>query len=233
MLIPNTGKNLFRLFPYFHCLLRRFMMLKFEVIIIAMLFMSANSMAILVDDFNSYAPGQVNAVTPQWIGTDNIMIEVDPTDSANNVIGLHENGIGIQAATYGVLSSDATIAEGETKTLFLRFRATETIDSAFGLTQVDAPDVGGQNWGDFNPQVSVNFGNFRVRDGGSFLVTGPYTPLEWYNLWMVVDNATDTMKVYLHDRPGEPATETDLVTVNSKDTFGFRNTTTTALDRFY
>jgi hypothetical protein len=209
------------------------MMLKFKFTIVAMLIMSANAMATLVDDFDSYAPGQVNAVTTQWIGTDNIMIEVDPTDAANNVIGLYENGIGIQAATYGILSSDATIAEGETKTLFLRFRATETIDSAFGLTQVDTPDVGGQNWGDFNPQVSVNFGNFRVRDSGSFLVTGPYTPLEWYNLWMVVDNATDTMKVYLHNRPSEAATEADLVTVNSKDTFGFRNATTNDLDRFY
>jgi hypothetical protein len=41
------------------------MMLKFKFTIVAMLIMSANAMATLVDDFDSYAPGQVNAVTTQ------------------------------------------------------------------------------------------------------------------------------------------------------------------------
>src|SRR4030042_3804963 len=104
-------------------------MYRFKFVFIAVLLMSANAMAVLVDNFDSYAPGQVNAVTTQWVGTDNVTIEVDPNNAANNVIGLHENGIGVQAATYGILSGDAIIAEGATQTLFLRFRATQPIAS--------------------------------------------------------------------------------------------------------
>jgi hypothetical protein len=198
----------------------------------AMLVMSANAMAVLVDDFDSYALGQVDTVTTNWRGTADVTIETDPTDPQNQVIRVWEN-TGTQKAVYGVLSSETSIPEGATKTLFLRFRATSVIDSAFGLTNVDTPDVGGNNWGQFGPQVSVLSGDFRVRDSGTWRVTGPYTALQWYNLWMVVDNATDTMKVYLHDRAGEPATEADRVTVNALDAFGYRNTIADTLDRFY
>jgi hypothetical protein len=201
-------------------------------VLAAALLMSANAMAVLVDNFDSYAPGQVDAVTAAWKGTANMTIEIDPNNPDNNVIRVQEAGA-TQQSTYCVLSSNAIIPEGATKTLFLRFRATNQIDSSFGLTDAATPDVGGTNWGQFNPQVSLNYGNFRVRDAGAFKVTGPYTALEWYNMWMVVDNATDTMKVYLHNRPSEAATEADLVKVGDQDTFVFRNKTTNDLIRFY
>ncbi|MBN1507132.1 MAG: LamG domain-containing protein [Sedimentisphaerales bacterium] len=198
----------------------------------AVLSISANAMAVLVDDFDSYALGQVDTVTTNWKGTADVTIETDPTDPQNRVIRVWEN-TGTQKAVYGVLSSEASIPEAATKTLFLRFRATSTIDSAFGLTNVDAPDVGGNNWGQFGPQVSVLSGDFRVRDSGTWRVARSYTALQWYNLWMVVDNATDTMKVYLHDRADEPATEADRITVGAFDTFGYRNAIADTLDRFY
>jgi hypothetical protein len=197
-----------------------------------MLVASVNATAVLVDDFDSYGLGQVDTVTTKWKGTADVTIETDPTDPENQVIRLWENS-GTQKAVYGILDSAASIPQGATKTVFLRFRATSTIDSAFGLTNVDAPDVGGQEWGQFGPQVSVLGGNFRVRNSGSWQVAGPYTPLQWYNLWMVIDNASDTMRVYLHSRPDQAATEADRVTAGGATSFGFRNAITDTLDRFY
>ncbi|MBN1359140.1 MAG: hypothetical protein JW993_01040, partial [Sedimentisphaerales bacterium] len=201
-------------------------------VLAVVLVVSASAMAVLVDDFEGYGLGQVDTVTTKWVGTADVTIETDPTDPQNQVIRVWENS-GTQKAVYGVLDSEASIPQGATKTVFLRFRATNAIDSAFGLTNVDSPDVGGNDWGQFGPQVSVLSGNFRVRDSGSWLIAQPYTPLQWYNLWMVIDNATDSMKVYVHDRPDEGGTEADRVTAGGGDSFGFRNAISDALDRFY
>ncbi len=196
------------------------------------LWASTGATAVLVDNFNGYQLGDVGTVSTTWKATVDVTIVTDPTDAANQVIRMQEN-TGVQKAAYCMLSSEATIPDGATKTLYLRFRATNPIDSAFGFANMDAPDVGGSDWGNFGPQVSVNSGNFRVRNSGSWSITGTYTPLDWYNLWIVVDNAADTMKVYLHNRPGQAATEADRVLAGSVDTFGFRNKVTGPLTRFY
>jgi hypothetical protein len=210
-------------------------MCKYGFIFGAVLLMSTSAMAaaVLVDDFDGYSQGAVGTVTTNWRATADVTIEPDPDNAENQVIRMQEN-TGVQKAAYCILSADASIPEGATKTLFLRFRATSSIDCAWGLSYVDAPDVGGSDWGQFGPQVSVLNGNFRVRNGSAgWPVVGPYTALQWYNLWMVVDNASDTMQVYLHSRPGERATEADRILAGTADTFGFRNTTTSALHRFY
>ncbi len=188
--------------------------------------------AVLVDNFDSYQLGDANSVTTTWKATVDVTIATDPAATANQVIRLQEN-TGVQKATYCMLSESAAIPEGATKTLFLRFRATNQIDSAFGFANKDTPDVGGNDWGNFGPQVSLNYGNFRVRNSGTWSVVGAYTELTWYNLWIVVDNANDTMQLYLHNRPNEAATEADRVMVGTTDTFGFRNKVAGPLTRFY
>jgi hypothetical protein len=186
---------------------------------------------VLVDNFNSYQPGEANSVTTTWKATADVTIVSDPNATANQVIRMQEN-TGVQKAAYCMLSENASIPEGATKTLFLRFRATSQIDCAFGFANKDTPDVGGSDWSNFGPQVSVNYGNFRVRNGGTWSVIQPYTA-QWYNLWMVVDNANDTFQLYLHNRPNEAATAADRLLVGTTDAFGFRNKVVGPLTRFY
>jgi hypothetical protein len=204
------------------------------------LWMSASAMAVLVDDFESYSLGSVNTVTTNWKGTVDVTIETDPANPANKVIRENQSTV-IQKGVYCILSDAASIPEGATKTLFLRFRATDQIDSAFGYANTDAPDITGTNWDQFGPQVSVLNGVFRIRNGTTGWSNGTtpnavapgFAPLQWYNLWMVVDNAADIIKVYVHGRPGDSATEADVVKAGTQDTFGFRHAVVGALTRFY
>ena len=81
---------------------------------------------------------------------------------------------------------------------------------------VNLTDDGNASNGTYNPQV-----------GASTLATG-LTEGTWYNLWMVVDNANDTMDLYLNGGISKP-------TVGDKingSPVAFMNGTANAIDRF-
>jgi len=221
------------------------MMNKTIAILMMFGFVTGLSSAVLVDDFDAYAPGAVETVTTNWKGI-NAQIQVDPADSTNQMLlGFQSGG---QSCTYGIFSTDASIAEGQTKTLFFRFRVNSaTTDQALGLTDVDAPATSDGNWGNFRVAVRVTNGVFGIRNGGSWIEgtdgvdritvnVGETQP--WYNCWIVVTNgvgattATDNFKVYLHQDGTEDAMESDRVSLGGADTFGFRTAVTTTLDRF-
>jgi hypothetical protein len=217
-------------------------MRKAVFIIMACLLTGWSAAATLVDDFDSYTPGAVGTVTEKWEGTANATIAVDPVDNTNKVIQIAEGGGTGQQSAYGILSSEATVANNTTKTMFLRFKATAALDESFGLTNVDAPLLGGDQWTDFRVQVAVVNGTIRARDGSltRTLANTAGTQIavntNWYNLWVIVDNAADTIKLYLNQNGDSGATEADLL-VNvaslTQSTFAFRTATTEALDRFY
>lgn len=199
----------------------------------------------LVDDFDGYELGPVNDVTTAWVGASDAgvaadstaSIVVDPVDSQNKVIQVTEGGGVGQQWLYRPLSATATIPDGTTSTMYVRFRATAEIDQSFGLTDVDTP---GANWGDFRVQFVVHNG-IQVRDGSSvrtlaWASDGTQVPFnaDWYNLWIVVNNSTDTVTLYLN-QTGEDATAANLL-VNLANTaqsaFAFRSAAGD-LDRFF
>lgn len=199
--------------------------------------------AILVDDFESYSLGSAGDVTTAWEGG-NSVIETDPADASNKV--LRGTQIGGQSSTYCILSPETSIAEGQTKTLFFRFRVnSNTTDTAMGMTNVDAPNTADGQWGIFGPDFRFTNGHLDVRhantwytDTGIILNVGETEP--WYNLWVVITNAvgssqaTDVFKLYVHQNGDDPATEANRVTVNggAVNTFGFRVAVADTLDRF-
>lgn len=204
----------------------------------ALCILSGICLAVEVDSFEFYAVGQVDAVTSSWKGMPagfvSAVIETDPTDAANKVLrvsavsgGLEGNGV------YGILAGDASVDNGTTKTLFLRFQASaSTTNQSFGLTNVDTPAAGGSgNWGDFRVQIGLVNGELRARDSDTMRTLTTVAPGQWYNLWVVVNNGTNTYSVYLN-QGGDDADEADRMSSGSIDTFAFRSGTTEALDRF-
>jgi hypothetical protein len=80
-------------------------------------------------------------------------------------------------------------------------------------------------------QISLINGALGARDGGTMRTLATVAPGTWYNLWVAVNNATDTFSVYLN-QGSDDATEADRMTSGSIDTFAFRSGSTEALDRF-
>lgn len=199
----------------------------------------------LVDDFENYETGPVDAVTSIWFSntTDNdCIIGVDPADTSNQVIST--NQIGEQTGTYCVLSSDQQIDTGTTKTLFVRFRTSTTgTDQSIGMTDLDTPATGGSDWGGFRPQIAVVNGAIGARQssGVTWLAYKNTSTTqiavnanEWYNLWIVINHAAGTYSLYLN-QGSIKATEADrLVVVNTAaENFTYRVATTNPLDRIY
>ena len=100
--------------------------------------LSGATLAGIVDDFDSYAIGTVDTVTSNWRGIASpalTVIREDPLDSSNQVLAVTEsnNNNGV----YGILSGDAIIPNGATKTLFLRIftpvSSPTAPNTAFGL----------------------------------------------------------------------------------------------------
>lgn len=195
--------------------------------------------AVLVDNFEGYTVGQIDAVTTNWrafVGATAglVSIATDPDNASNKVLQFTEDGA--SGGAYGILSGSAIIANGETKTLFYRFRTNASSgtapNSCIGLTDVDAP--GANSWTLHCVQVRLNNGTTQARNGTAWDPTPgiAISANTWYNVWVVVDHATNTWKLYMNPTAGANANPTtDRVgTVTPADAFRVSNTN--ALDRF-
>lgn len=186
-----------------------------------------------VDNFDSYTSGQVDLVTANWKGippsSAAAVIEADPTNAQNQVLRVISDNDGNDQGVYGILGN-AEIANGTTKILFLRFRASSSeTNHSLGLTDIDTPT----SLGNFRVQLIIDGDTLQIRDGAT---TRSLTPSintgSWYNLWVVVDNAADKTKLYLTQGIAG-ATEANRMKDGAFDTFAFYNGTTNSLDRFF
>ena len=160
----------------------------------------------VVDDFEGYATGLVRDVaSPPWTAHGDTMFAAieDDGSSVNNALtygwSTDYRGASLEVPYAGQIDNT------EVATLFFRFNSkTDDPDHAIGLS--DGADTSGAVWSDFETQFRViddpdAAGTFMVdaRDGGAFsapLATGLATDT-WYNVWMVVDQTTDTYDLYL------------------------------------
>ncbi|WP_411846266.1 hypothetical protein AAFN60_00935 [Roseibacillus persicicus] len=117
-------------------------------------------------------------------------------------------------------------------TIFMQvYIPTGGVDHSVGLTDVYAP---GADFGLFELQVAMRGATnlLTVRDGGGLFDTPSHPVGRWFNLWMVANNATDTVKVYVESLDGQTGVVDLTPDTNAAAPFSFRNGTTDVLSTF-
>ena len=155
-----------------------------------------------------------------WTASAAARVIADPLNGNNQVLEM----VGGNQKAYRAVPE---IADGSTGTLFFRFLRTGSVDTSFGLTDVDQPS------GTTDSRAYVNNQNsdeMLVRDGGAFKHAGIWGQDAWQCVWVVADNATDKVAVYSQGGPYEERTR---LPEGTEQQFGFRQGVTSALDRFW
>ncbi|WP_146397428.1 glycosyl hydrolase [Pseudobythopirellula maris] len=185
-----------------------------------------------IEDFDSYAPGNVRDVaSPPWTAHENTSLADIESVGGDNALSYGWSQE-FRGASRG-LGDGGAVEEDDTATVFFRFRSkTDDPDHSLGLG--DQATTGGVQFGDYETQIRLlddpsATGTFLIdaRNGGAFtapLATGLATD-EWHNVWMVIDQATDQYDVYLSTG------EADAVKLNATP-LAFRNGADSALDSF-
>lgn len=155
-----------------------------------------------------------------WTASGAPRVIADPLNGNNQV--LESVGGGEQA-----YRDIPAIKEGDTGTLFFRFMRTGSVDTSFGLTDVDAP-------GDYpDSRAYINNQNsdvMLVRDGGDFVPVGSWAKDSWQCVWIVADNQSDQVAVYSQGGAYEEMTR---LPDGAQEQFGFRESVDGDLDRFF
>lgn len=148
----------------------------------------------LLDNFESSTLGLVNG-QGGWTASgtpDPHMVVVDPDDSSNQVLtaGQTNSTVAMANAFIGI---GAGIAEGSTGTVFFRMRNDDPGDFVFGSTDMANPVT----WSDYEGYMRFASGSIDIRDGGGFAIGTAYDANQWYNVWLVLNNAADTTTMYV------------------------------------
>ncbi|MGJ8696777.1 MAG: hypothetical protein ACSHYF_10690 [Verrucomicrobiaceae bacterium] len=131
--------------------------------------------------------------------------------TATNAISKKLNELGLQ------------VREGATGTLFFQISASSgNVDNSIGLSDALSPSA----FGDFEAQTVIFRDNIlRARDAGAFRDQATYAIDTWMNVWIVADNASDQLKVYVESPDGETG-QIEITDDGGIDPFNFRNGTT-------
>jgi hypothetical protein len=91
-------------------------------------------------------------------------------------------------------------------------------------------------FGDFESELGLrnSTGELRVNNGGQYDVLLSLLPDTWYNLWMRIDNDSDTTTVWLNDMPGADGAASNILSNDAGATvFQFRSGTSNDLRTFF
>lgn len=190
----------------------------------------------LVDNFQSYTVGNFSSSNPTDTGSGPVWF---PT-TATSFVAIQDDGgdqylaLGWNSGRRGAYRDVPDIANGDTGTYYFQIRSLDSSpDVSFGLTDLSSPTLtGGGDFNDFEVQVAlIGAGptfDLRARNGGviNTLQTG-LAVNTWYDVWVSVNNLTDTYDVYF-GTTGSPNILGSLVGSN----LAFRNGTTDALTSF-
>jgi hypothetical protein len=140
----------------------------------------------------------------------------------------------------GELFKAAKVAAGATRMLFLRLRFEEHGRYSFGLSFASNPT----EYIDFQAELGMAAAttsdpanDLRVANGSSTEIYDVLTTLEpsiWYNVWVLVNNDSQTYRVWLNSNPGGDAQAGDQL-ANSADEneFEFRKAPGDDLENFF
>lgn len=176
-----------------------------------------------IDTFNDLALGPINGQN-EWRAPDILStVALDPADENNQVLSV------ITSSTY--LFHSAVIPTDEIRMLFTRFRYEEQLSVSFGMSQILIPN----QFGEYDVELSLtsNKDDLRINDDGTYLELTTLEAGHWYNVWLLIDNAADVTSVWLHDRPNEPATRDDQLSIDGRTEFSFRGSVAGDLKNFF
>jgi hypothetical protein len=190
----------------------------------------AVSQAVLVDDFESYdnttSTNVRDIASPPWtaIGGTGQADIFDETPGGNQVLGF-----GWNSGWRGTYNDNIpAIADGTAGSVFFFnvYANGEELDHSFGLSDVDGASL---DWfDDFEVQIYMKRND--VGDDGK-VILGVRNGVEvevdtatWYNVWAVIDQASDTYDVYY----STGAADLGTATLHSVDA-AFRNGTSDSL----
>ncbi len=185
-----------------------------------------------VDDFESYATGNLRDVaSPPW------------TAHEDTGFADIEDHWGNQVLTYGwsdnyrsasrTMPEDGEISDSETATFFFRFNAkVDDPDVSFGLGTV--ANTNGTTFSNYETQLRIVEGatsgtiQIDARDGSGFssILSSGLSLDSWYNIWMVIDQTTDTYDIYMNTGTADATVANKL----NSSPLAFRNGTTEVLD---
>ena len=181
---------------------------------------AAQASWMMMDNFEGLTLGNIHGQNGWLLRTDapasdptagNVV--VDPMVPSNKVLAVTTKNARIRKAQ--------TIANNTTATLFTRFRFTGTKNFSFGMSDIAAA---GGDFNDYESQINMNntANELKIRDAGTADVLTTLNPDTWYNLWMVIDNASDTTRVYLNTGMNG-ATSGNQLSNGGQTAFVFRN----------
>lgn len=210
---------------------------KLPIPVIAVLFSFASGFAAFVeiDNFEGYVVGSGINNQGDWTSeSSEIQVTVDPANAANKVLLLSTTAEGNFKAYND--SQVINVPNGTTGTLFTRFRmASGVLNVNFGLSDLAAP--GANTYNDFESQVRTLNGVLDARDGSGFQsLSGDGASVDdsdiWYQLWMIANNDSDTVTLYIQS-DDDPSFTTQTELISADPPTGFRFGTSDALASLY
>lgn len=178
---------------------------------------------VMIDDFDDLVPGPIADQNDWRAPGSGSLVVVDPADAENLVLSVST------ASTY--LSHAALIPADADRMLFLRFRYEQQLNVSFGMSDQTLPfEVS-----DFDVELGLTSSSveLRINEGGDYTDLTGLASCCWYNCWLRIDNTANVTAIWLHDRPGERATEADRISVDGRDEFPFRGYSPDELKNFF
>ncbi len=190
----------------------------------------------LIDDFESYSVGGAIDGQGYWqaeAGANPVAagVSADPLNPSNRVLSIGEAGFPSGRLGHReTINTDPAlrIVQGTTATLFYRVAwDVHQVATSIGMTDVANPisDVIFNSFTQFESQFILSFtpgtDDIAMRDGSAArILTADVAPLNWYNVWLVIDNAADTTKLFIQGGAFSSQTQLDYL---GDTTFLFRN----------
>ncbi|MBW2682989.1 MAG: hypothetical protein JRC69_05440 [Deltaproteobacteria bacterium] len=198
------------------------------------LFLAVNAQAAfqVLEDFDSLTLGDIDEQNG-WVATAGSgEVVPGPTDGSSQALKVMTDS--------GAIRRTASVPQGTTRMLFLRFRFEEHGEFSFGLSHLLNP----YEHSDFGPELGMASATasdpkneFRVANGltnGIYDVLETLVPGSWYNIWILIDNTADTYQVWMNSVPSGNAQAGDKLTNNVIESlFGFRTPTGKDLINFF
>ena len=155
----------------------------------------------LQEDFNSLDQGALDGQNG-WTAFEGTQVVADPGDAGNQVLASSTAG-GLAAGNF--ILPITPMPDGGISTMFLRFRSDEPLDSLdWSMGPTDNEVDLGSSWGDMRAILNNNNSagtppgaQLSARDGGGYDRLVDMESETWYKTWVILDNASDTYRVYL------------------------------------
>jgi|GEM_PF-706834 len=176
---------------------------------------------LLVDDFNDLPAGSI-ATAPGWDSWNDYhtIVATAPGSASDHVL----ESTHVQAFSKKLLPASIGESGNTVGTLYFQVYTTgETTGLSVGLM----PYAGG-SFNAYHAQMTFNNGLSVYNGSAPSAVTNiSFESDTWYDIWMVVNNATNTWSAWIQGGAIETATR---LTIGAVQTFNFRTTTDIALD---